>query len=39
MGSPQSERKSIEYGRYLGTVLIDGVDVNLEQVRAGMAWY
>jgi endonuclease YncB( thermonuclease family) len=27
------------YGRYVGTVVIDGTDVNLQQLRAGMAWY
>jgi endonuclease YncB( thermonuclease family) len=27
------------YGRYVGTVVIDGTDANLEQLRAGMAWY
>jgi len=26
------------YGRYVGTVLVDGTDANLEQLRAGMAW-
>ncbi len=27
------------YGRILGKVLVDDVDVNLEQIRAGMAWF
>lgn len=27
------------YGRTLGKVRFEGVDVNLEQVRAGMAWW
>src|SRR5262245_50705498 len=27
------------YGRYVGTVVIDGTDANLEQLRAGMAWF
>jgi len=27
------------YGRYVGTVLVNGTDANLEQVRAGMAWF
>lgn len=26
------------YGRTIGTVMIDGLDVNAEQVRRGMAW-
>jgi endonuclease YncB( thermonuclease family) len=30
---------SDRYGRTLGQVLVDGVDVGLEQVRAGMAWH
>jgi endonuclease YncB( thermonuclease family) len=31
--------KRDRYGRELGKVLADGKDVNLEQVRAGMAWH
>lgn len=27
------------YKRYLGKVFIDGADANLEQVKAGMAWW
>lgn len=27
------------YKRYLGKVLVDGKDANLEQVKAGMAWW
>jgi endonuclease YncB( thermonuclease family) len=27
------------YGRVLGKVLLDGEDVNLEQIRAGLAWH
>ena len=27
------------YGRLVGKVWIDGVDINLEQVRAGLAWH
>jgi endonuclease YncB( thermonuclease family) len=27
------------YGRLLGKVLVDGHDVNLEQVRLGMGWH
>lgn len=26
------------YGRWLGTLMIDGIDINAEQVKAGMAW-
>ena len=28
-----------KYGRVVGKVLIDGKDVNLEQLLAGMAWF
>jgi len=31
--------KRDRYGRELGKVLVGGKDVNLEQVRAGMAWH
>lgn len=31
--------KRDRYGRTVGVVLVDGHDVNLEQVRAGMAWW
>ena len=31
--------KADKYGRYVGTVFIDGKDVNLEQIKAGMAWH
>jgi endonuclease YncB( thermonuclease family) len=31
--------KHDRYGRTLGVVLVDGHDVNLEQVRAGVAWW
>jgi endonuclease YncB( thermonuclease family) len=31
--------KRDRYGRELGKVLVDGVDVNLEQIRRGMAWH
>ena len=34
----ESGRKD-RYGRDLGKVLIDGQDINLEQVKAGMAWW
>jgi len=27
------------YGRYVGTVPVEGTDANLEQLRAGMAWF
>ena len=32
-------RKKDRYGRTVGKVLVDGVDVNLEQVRRGLAWH
>ena len=28
-----------KYGRILGTVYVDGKDVNLEMIRAGLAWH
>lgn len=31
--------KRDRYGRELGKVLVDGMDVNLEQIRRGMAWH
>lgn len=31
--------KTDRYGRLIGTVLLDGRDINLAQLRAGMAWY
>lgn len=31
--------KRDRYGRIVGTVLVDGRDVGLEQVRAGLAWH
>ena len=31
--------KTDQYGRLLGKVLLDGKDINLEQVRSGMAWH
>lgn len=31
--------KKDRYGRTLGKILIDGVDANLEQVKAGFAWH
>ncbi len=31
--------KKDRYGRYVGKVLVDGKDANLEQIRAGMAWH
>lgn len=31
--------KTDQYGRLVGKVLSDGKDVNLEQVKAGMAWH
>lgn len=32
-------RKDDRYGREVGKVLVDGRDVNLEQLRRGMAWH
>ena len=32
-------RKKDRYGRLVGVVFVDGHDVNLEQVRAGYAWW
>jgi endonuclease YncB( thermonuclease family) len=31
--------KTDQYGRLVGKFLLDGKDVNLEQVKAGMAWH
>jgi len=31
--------KHDKYGRIVGTILLDGQDVNLDQVRAGLAWH
>jgi endonuclease YncB( thermonuclease family) len=31
--------KRDRYGRSVGTVLVDGLDANLEQVKRGMAWH
>jgi len=31
--------KKDRYGRHVGQVLLNGLDVNLEQLRAGLAWY
>jgi len=31
--------KRDKYGRTVGKILVDGVDANLEQVKAGMAWH
>lgn len=32
-------RKHDKYGRTVGTILLDGHDMNLAQVRAGLAWH
>lgn len=32
-------KKKDRYGRDIGKILLDGQDVNLEQVRRGMAWH
>ena len=31
--------KQDKYGRTLGKIIVNGVDANLEQVKAGMAWH
>jgi len=31
--------KKDRYGRTLGKIIVNGVDANLEQVKAGMAWH
>lgn len=31
--------KKDRYGRTVGKVIVDGVDANLEQIKAGMAWW
>jgi endonuclease YncB( thermonuclease family) len=31
--------KKDKYGRTVGKILVGGVDANLEQVKAGMAWH
>jgi endonuclease YncB( thermonuclease family) len=31
--------KTDQYGRLIGKILLDGRDINLEQVRSGMAWH
>jgi endonuclease YncB( thermonuclease family) len=32
-------QKTDQYGRLVGKIVIDGMDVNLAQVKAGMAWH
>lgn len=31
--------KKDRYGRTIGKILVDGIDANLEQIKAGMAWH
>lgn len=31
--------KKDKYGRTVGKIIVDGVDANLEQIKAGMAWH
>lgn len=31
--------KKDRYGRTVGKIIVDGIDANLEQVKAGMAWH
>ncbi len=33
------DQKRDRYGRIVGKVLLDGIDVGLEQVKAGFAWH
>jgi|SRR5712692_8598322 len=32
-------RKTDRYGRIVGKIIVDGTDVDLEQIKAGMAWH
>ena len=32
-------QKTDQYGRLVGKILLEGKDINLEQVKAGMAWH
>src|SRR5205823_6715122 len=32
-------QKTDRYGRLVGKIILDGADINLEQVKAGMAWH
>ena len=32
-------QKTDQYGRLVGKILLDGKDINLEQIKAGMAWH
>jgi endonuclease YncB( thermonuclease family) len=32
-------QKTDQYGRMVGKILLEGKDINLEQVKAGMAWH
>jgi endonuclease YncB( thermonuclease family) len=32
-------RKTDQYGRLVGKILLEGKDINLEQVKAGLAWH
>ena len=34
-----SYQKIDQYGRIVGKILLDGKDINLEQLKAGMAWH
>ena len=31
--------KTDQYGRLVGKILLDGKDIDLEQIKAGMAWH
>jgi endonuclease YncB( thermonuclease family) len=32
-------QKIDQYGRLVGKIVLDGTDINLEQIKAGMAWH
>lgn len=32
-------RKKDKYGRTVGKIIVDGIDANLEQIKAGLAWH
>lgn len=32
-------KKRDKYGRIVGKILVDGIDANLEQLKAGLAWH
>jgi endonuclease YncB( thermonuclease family) len=28
-----------KYGRFVGTIFVNGINANLEQIKAGLAWH